>query len=178
MIYKITLTGPESTGKSTLTEKLSIHYKTTHVPDYSRYYIDQHSGKYTEHDVLAIARGIIEQEDNMIRNANKILFSDNDLINIKIWLQYYKWSVPDWLQQQILKRKSDLYLFCDIDLPWTPDSQRSNPNDRDELFAKFTSELNALEADLKFVSGTMSERTEIATAHIDTFLYAQQNLPG
>jgi nicotinamide riboside kinase len=33
MIYRIAITGTESTGKSTLAEKLSIYYKTVYVPD-------------------------------------------------------------------------------------------------------------------------------------------------
>jgi nicotinamide riboside kinase len=61
MIYRICITGTESTGKSTLAEKLSIYYKTMHVPDYSRYYIDQLSRPYNRMDVLEIAQGIIEQ---------------------------------------------------------------------------------------------------------------------
>lgn len=172
MIYRVCITGTESTGKSTLVEKLAIHYKTIFVPDYSRYYIDQLQHAYNQMDVLEIARGIIEQEDNAIRNANKILFSDNDLVNIKIWLQHYKWEVPDWLNEQILKRKSDMYLFCDIDLPWIADSQRTNFNNREELFATFITELTAINANLKFVSGNLSERTEVATAHVDTFLHS------
>lgn len=173
MIHKITLTGTESTGKSTLAEKLSIHYKTIHVPDYSRYYIGQLEHTYTYTDILKIAEGIIEQENIMIRQANKILFSDNDLINLKIWLQYYRWDVPTWLNDEIKKRKSDLYLLCDIDLPWMPDPQRSNPNDRTELFNEFSNELNSLDANFKFVSGALTDRTEIAIAHIDTFLINQ-----
>lgn len=170
MIYKITLTGTESTGKSTLAEKLSIHYKTVHVPDYSRYYIGLLERPYTYMDVLKIAEGIIEQEDKMIGQANKILFSDNDLINIKIWLRYYKWEVPLWLNDEIEKRQSDLYLLCDIDLPWRPDPQRSNPNDRPELFTKFSDELNLADVNFKFVSGVMDDRTEVALAHIEAFL--------
>lgn len=168
MIYRVCITGTESTGKSTLAEKLSIYYKTIHVPDYSRYYIDQLHHKYGKMDVLEIAHGIIEQEDRMINNANRFFFSDNDLVNIKIWLQYYKWEVPAWLQEQIIKRKSDLYLLCDIDLPWIPDEQRSNPNDRSQLFAMFKSELDKIGAHYHILRGsTPQQRLSAAVQHID-----------
>ena len=170
MIYRITLTGTESTGKSTLAEQLADYYKTICVPDYSRLYIDQLQRPYTYMDVLEIAHGIIEQEDKLISQADKILFSDNDLINIKIWLRYYKWEVPQWLTDAIMKRRSDLYLLCDIDLPWTPDPQRSNPNDRGELLTLFSDELNSISANFKLVNGSMEKRTEIAIAHIESFL--------
>lgn len=171
MIYRITLTGTESTGKSILADQLAIHYKTICVPDYSRLYIDQLQRPYTYMDVLEIAQGIIEQEDKLISQANKILFSDNDLINIKIWLRYYKWEVPQWLTDAIMKRKSDLYLLCDIDLPWSPDPQRSNPSDRRELYTQFSNELISIMANFKLVNGSMNKRTDTAIAHIETFLH-------
>ena len=171
MIYRIAITGTESTGKSTLAEKLSIYYKTVYVPDYSRYYIDQLPHKYGKMDVLEIARGIIEQEDRMISNANKILFSDNDLINIKIWLQYYNWEVPAWLEEEIIKRKSDLYLLCAVDLPWIADEQRSNPNDRADLFSRFKNELEKASATFAVVTGLVpQERLNAALAHIDSLI--------
>jgi nicotinamide riboside kinase len=163
MIYRICITGTESTGKSTLAEKLSIYYKTMHVPDYSRYYIDQLSRPYNRMDVLEIAQGIIEQEDRMLKNANGILFSDNDLLNIKIWLRYYKWDVPQWLLNEIIKRKSDLYLLCDIDLPWVADAQRNNPGDREDLINQFKNELLNIQANYKLVQGS-TPQARLATA--------------
>ncbi len=171
MIYRICITGTESTGKSTLAEKLSIYYKTVHVPDYSRYYIDQLGRRYNRMDVLEIAHGIIEQEDRMIKNANRILFSDNDLINIKIWLQYYKWEVPKWLNDEINTRKSDLYLLCDIDLPWVADEQRANPADRETLINRFKEALGNLQANFKLVQGlTPQERLNAAVGFIQPLL--------
>lgn len=173
MIYRVAITGTESTGKSTLAEKLSIYYRTVYVPDYSRYYIDQVNHKYNRKDVLEIAHGIIDQEDRMLPNANKILFSDNDLLNIKIWLQYYNWEVPAWLEEQIVKRKSDLYLLCDIDLPWMPDDQRSNPNDRLELFNKFKVELEGIKTNFEVVRGIDGQkRLHSATQFVDYLLNA------
>lgn len=171
MVYKICITGTESTGKSTLAEKLSIYYRTVLVPDYSRYYIDQLNHKYGKMDVQEVARGMMEQEDRMIKNVNQIFISDNDLINIKLWLQYYKWEVPSWLEEQIIKRKSDLYLLCDIDLPWVPDEQRTNPNDRQELFAQFKNELEKINANYVVVSGnTPQQRLTAAVSYIDNLI--------
>lgn len=154
MISRITITGTESTGKSTLAEKLAGHYKTVFVPDYSRHYISLLERRYNHTDVLHIAKGIIEEENKMAHYAHHIFFSDNDLINIKIWLRHYKWAVPGWLEDQILKRKSDLYLLCDVDLPWIADEQRQNPNDRNELFNQFKNELVGMHANFEIVSGT------------------------
>ena len=176
LIYKVTLTGTESTGKSTLAEDLSIYYKTILVPDYSRYYIDQLSHRYTKMDVLEIANGIIEQEDRMILNAQQIVFSDNDLFNIKIWLQYYKWDVPEWLQEQIEKRRSNLYLLCDIDIPWVADEQRINAGDREELQNRFEAELEHADVNFQLVRGsTPQQRLACAVQHIE-LLFSRHKL--
>jgi nicotinamide riboside kinase len=39
MLKKIVIIGPESTGKSTLCEQLSLYYHTTWVPEYAREYL-------------------------------------------------------------------------------------------------------------------------------------------
>ncbi len=176
MIYRICITGTESTGKTTLAEELSIHYHTCHVPDYSRYYIDQLKRQYNRTDVLEIAHGIIEQEDHMIQNTGNMLLSDNDLINIKIWLQHYGWEIPEWLEQEIVKRKSHLYLLCAPDLPWVADDQRSNPDEREKLFGMFKSELERVDANFRIVYGVDREqRMKVAVGQIDYLLNPKDN---
>mgnify|MGYP006388881073 CR=1 FL=1 len=54
-MFKIAITGPESTGKTTLSEKLAQHFNTDFVPEYSRTYLENFEGQYTEEDVAKIA---------------------------------------------------------------------------------------------------------------------------
>lgn len=169
-LITISVTGTESTGKTTLSEQLAGRYKCSYVPDVSRSYIAALKKPYTYQDVLNIADGIIDAEDKAMRNADKILISDNDLINIKIWLQYYKWQVPTWLSHAIEARKYDIYLLCNIDLPWEADEQRNNQNDRELLYKQFTSELNALQAKYFIVSGNSTQRFQNATSQLDFIL--------
>ena len=65
-MFKIAITGPESTGKSTLAEKLAKHFNTDYIPEYSRTYLENFEGQYTENDVVEIAKAqhnlIIEEE--------------------------------------------------------------------------------------------------------------------
>ncbi|HWB63994.1 MAG TPA: ATP-binding protein [Chitinophagales bacterium] len=170
MIKRITITGTESTGKSTLVAQLAGHYKTVYVPDYSRSYIEKLGHKYHHTDVLNIAHGIIEQENQVQHLAHRIFFSDNDLINIKIWLQYYKWHVPDWLEHEIVKRKSPLYLLCDIDIDWQADEQRKNADDRAELLHRFVETLTAINANYVWVRGKGDIRLNAAIQAVDDFI--------
>lgn len=161
-VVRISVTGTESTGKTTLCEGLAKRYGIDYVPDVSRSYIAALKKPYVYQDVLNIADGIIEAEDKALRTADKLLISDNDLTNIKIWLQYYRWQVPGWLTHAIEARKYDFYLLCNIDLPWVEDPQRANPNDRSMLFSKFEQELIALDANYYLISGNSDKRLQSA----------------
>ena len=162
----VTITGPESTGKSTLAEALGYRYSAPVVPDVSRAYVAVLQQPYTEKDVLKIAGQIIAEEEKALGSGARLIISDNDLINIKIWLQYYGWEVPLWLQQQLVLRKSALYLLCNIDLPWVHDPQRHNEHDRHMLYAAFEKELKALQANYKVINGLFEERLQNALATI------------
>jgi nicotinamide riboside kinase len=164
---RVSITGTESTGKTTLAEQLARQFAVPLVADVSRQYIAALNRPYTEQDVLEIAKQIIEAEDNIPAGNMPFVISDNDLINIKIWLQYYNWEVPAWLQEQIIARKCELYLLCFTDTAWLPDAQRANPHDRDDLFGQFVKELNALQANYKVLKGNEMNRLNEAGAWIE-----------
>lgn len=154
-MFKIAITGPESTGKSTLAEKLAHHYKTDFVPEYSRTYLENFEGKYTEDDVVEIAKGqhklILEEE----KKSSEILIADTEIIVCKIWIEYvFKHS--NEIVEEILKQQDfDLYLLCDIDLPWVYDPLRENPNieERKELFEIYRNTLKQMNVPFEIVSG-------------------------
>lgn len=162
MAKRICITGTESTGKTVLAEQLAKHFDCPLLEDVSRQYIAELTAPYTQEDVLTIARKIIEEEAIMRNETNSFFISDNDLINIKIWLMYYDWSVPDWLEEAIQRTNEDVFLLCDIDLPWQADQQRQNPNDRAELFAQFKQALEQLKVNYSIVSGQGEKRSERA----------------
>lgn len=170
MTKKISITGTESTGKTELAEKLATHYQTVLAPDYSRIYIEQLNRPYTEQDVLEIARTIIEEEKKIAASDGSLFFSDNDLINIKIWLQYYQWKAPLWLEEAIRTYPADLYLLCDIDLPWVADEQRANPHDRKALLEQFVAELNVRQLPYRLVTGHGAERFHNAVIELDKWM--------
>lgn len=166
---RIIITGTESTGKTTLAEELSRSLNLSLVPDVSREWIAALNRPYTKKDVLDIAAEIIRREDEMAVD-NTIYISDNDLINIKIWLKYYKWEVPDWLEARIQQNISSFYLLCYIDTPWIEDEQRANPHDRLQLYNAFVEELEQLKLPHKVLKGSPLERFEVAQNVTEKFL--------
>jgi NadR type nicotinamide-nucleotide adenylyltransferase len=125
-IKKIVVIGPESTGKSTLSEQLANSLHTVWVPEYARGYLNNLGREYTEPDLLEIAKGQLASEDSLINKANNYLISDTDLHVIKVWSEAKYGRCHSWILEQIANRKYDLYLLTNIDFPWRDDVQREH----------------------------------------------------
>src|SRR5688572_24969104 len=113
-ICKIGIVGAESTGKTTLCEKLAAHYNTVWVPEYAREYFNNSDiYNYTLEDLIAIAKKQISMEEELLEKANKILFCDTTLITLKIWAELEFEMVPLLITEQLGKIKYDHYLITD-----------------------------------------------------------------
>ena len=170
-MFKIAITGPESTGKSTLAEKLARHFNVDFIPEYSRTYLENFAGQYTENDVAEIAKGqynlILEEE----KKNPKILIADTETIVCKIWVEYVFKHSNETIDEILKKQDFDLYLLCDIDLPWVYDPLRENPNieERKELFDIYKNTLTKMNVPFKIVSGDDEERVNNAINIINKY---------
>ena len=148
-LKKIVIIGPESTGKSTLCEGLAAHfssgsgtgaapkYITGWVPEFARQYLLQNGMNYKYKDLLTIARGQLDLEEEkaaaLIRQASiaaadPILFVDTDMYVMKVWSEFVFGRCDPWILGQIGSRKYDGYLLCRTDLPWVKDELREYPD--------------------------------------------------
>ncbi len=172
-MFKIAITGPESTGKSTLAEKLAHHYGTDFVPEYSRTYLENFVGQYTEDDVVEIAKGqynlILEEE----KKFSKILIADTEIVVCKIWIEYVFGHSNEIVNNILQEQDFDLYLLCDIDLPWVYDPLRENPNieERKELFDIYRNTLEQMNVPYEIVSGDDEERMNNAIKIIEKYYH-------
>src|SRR5437762_7429199 len=118
---KIVIIGPESTGKSTLCEKLAAHYHTNWCPEYAREYLLKNGTNYTYENLLEIAKGQVEMENKYIDEVKKrsqltaqsssLLFIDTDMYVMQVWCKFVFGKVHSWVLNQIIQRKYDLYLL-------------------------------------------------------------------
>ena len=143
MVKKIVIIGPESTGKSTLCEQLAAHYNTIWVKEYAREYLLKNGAEYTFENLLDIAKGQIAEEELTIdrwllteaspaeqrtTNNKQPVFIDTDMYVMKVWCEFVFEKCHHWILNRIVERKYDLYLFCNIDLPWVEDELREYPD--------------------------------------------------
>lgn len=127
-IKKIVVIGPESTGKSTLSAALAKELNTVWVPEYARAYLEQLSRPYEQHDLLHIAKGQLQSEDELVTKANQLLICDTDLNVIQVWSNARYGSCNRWITENIATRAYDLYLLTDIDTIWEDDPLREHPS--------------------------------------------------
>ncbi|WP_216629374.1 AAA family ATPase [Taibaiella lutea] len=125
---RIVIIGPESTGKSTLTQQLARHFNATGIDEYARTYLRDIDRRYVQQDLLAIGKGQTALEDAVAKNTNsKWLFCDTDLYVLKVWSESKYGTCDEWILQEIAQRKYDLYILTDIDMPWEDDPLREHP---------------------------------------------------
>ena len=164
-VKHIVITGPESSGKTTLTKALAKALKTGYTEEYSREYLNSNSN-YKQEDLLKIAQGQLQKEK---ANPNPIAIHDTDLITIKIWSEYKYNQCNPWITEKIEQQKSKnrLYLICKPDIPWQADPLRENPNNRAELFEIYLSEIQNTKHPYFVIEG--EERLQQALTKIQSF---------
>lgn len=157
----ISITGPESTGKSTLSKLLADHFNTVWLPEYGREYLENLKSNYQYSDILKIAQKQIELEKRYA-SKNEIVFFDTDLINIKIWLEHYNYAVPKWLITYINSRPYKYSLLLYPDITWKDDGIREHPQLRIPLFNKFKLELEHYNYNFSIIKGMNKNRLKNA----------------
>ena len=173
VLKKVVILGPESTGKSTLCAQLAEHYGTMWCPEYARQYLQEHGMNYTYDDLLHIAKGQINLEEEYTHRAidtgSTMLFIDTDAYVMKVWCEFVFGNCHRYILDQIVQRKYDLYLLCDVDLPWVQDDLREYPDidTRRRLYAIYKDLMINQTVPWVEISGGYTERLEKAIKAVD-----------
>jgi NadR type nicotinamide-nucleotide adenylyltransferase len=169
-VLKVVITGPESTGKTTLAEALAQHFKTGYVAEYARTYLENKQGNYLEGDLLTIARGQISCEDEFQLGGRPLIICDTSLEVLRIWSELKYGKCDPFIKAQALLRRPDLFLLLKPDFPWQPDPLRENQHNRDELFTYYQKSLREYGAKVVGIGGNESEHIHSATDAIDKMM--------
>ena len=195
MPKKIVIIGPESTGKSTLCELLSQHYRMQWCPEFAREYLLTNGKEYDFDDLLAIAKGQLALEDEYTAMVNSqwarvddltsvnahslltthpapLLFIDTDMYVMKVWCEYVFGKCHQFILDQIVGRQYDLYLLCNTDLPWVKDELREYPDEatRKELYHIYKDLLINQRVPWVEISGDYDDRLLLAIDAVEEYL--------
>ncbi len=172
---KIVVIGPESTGKSTLCFQLAEHYQTLWCPEYAREYLEKHGTDYSYDDLLTIAKGQIESEKKAMSTVDcrlSTVFIDTDMYVMKVWCEFAFNKCHSWILNQIATRKYDLYLLCNVDLPWIADELREYPDmeTRNKLYHFYKDIMVNQSIPWVDISGNYDERLQTAIKAVEKLI--------
>jgi HTH-type transcriptional repressor of NAD biosynthesis genes len=160
-VKKICLYGAESTGKSTLAERLAQHYQTSFVPEAARTLLTN-SLECTYEDILRIAETQAQWVEQSLNGANKLLFCDTDLLTTKVYAQYLFGQVPTFASWIRAVNQYDLHLFLDTDVPYEQDGTRLGSPTRPALRDLFLETLKEAHTPFVLINGDWDQRFHTA----------------
>jgi len=169
---KFVITGPESTGKSTLTQLLANEFQAPFVNEFAReYLIDlqkaQGDNSYGLEDVLIMAKEQLKRESEM---RSELVFLDTDLTVFSIWIQEKYNLEIDWINNHLSQLSNTIYFLCDIDIEWEEDPLREHPKkeDRQRLFNLYKALLEKYKFTYHVISGDIPTRIKKCKEIIET----------
>jgi len=158
MCLKIAFTGPESTGKTSLSMLVAETFDGVYIPEFSRGFLEKRNGFYEEQDLDTIAIGQCKASENVLISRNHLLVSDTDMTVMKVWSQFKYGRVSPVIEQLYQEESFDHLFLCDTDIPWEEDPLREHPESRDELFALYLEMIQAKTKNFTIVKGSLEER--------------------
>ena len=166
-MLKIAITGPESSGKTTLSAALAEHYKVSYIPEFARTYLGKTKGQYQQSDLDIIAQG---QLKSLLSFKGQIAIFDTDFSVLELWSKYKYNTVSHYIKKLVTKDYFDLHVLCSPDMPWEPDPLRENPNSRAELFELYKTNLNNYNKNFIIVNGPHEKRLKKTIQAISTIM--------
>jgi NadR type nicotinamide-nucleotide adenylyltransferase len=170
-VIRVVLTGSESTGKTTLAMRLASFFNAALVPEFVRRYAEEKGAPLDFSDHGPIARGQMALEDEMIARATRLVVQDTDLLSTVVYCNHYFGRCPPWIEEVAAGRRPDLYLLCEIDVPWIADGVRDRGEQREEMQRLFRETVLGTGVPVATIEGDGDERIQRASDAIDALLY-------
>ncbi len=170
----VVITGPESTGKTTLAAGIAEEEGWIWVKEYAREYLEDLGRPYTMHDLELIAR----QQDRLIHKALRegkrsglpVVLADTDLLTIYIWSKVKYGKVSPQIRKALMSTMPDMYLLMYPDVAWEEDPLRESPNDREKLFSIYLRLVKEMNIPFQLIKGEGQARIATAKKAIKSFL--------
>ena len=110
MVRRIAITGPESSGKSTLAEKLALKLGGQLVPEYAREYLGALRRKYSRQDLQLIAKEQFAR-NHAEYNAQTVV-CDTEMTVMKVWEEDKFGEVSNAIENLWIKDQYDVVFLC------------------------------------------------------------------
>lgn len=164
-MIRIAITGPESSGKTTLTEQLALQTNGTWIPEYAREFLEQLNRPYTQADLDTIAKGQLRAWENA--PVSNLQICDTDMTVMKVWSDFKFGNCSSFILEALNQQTFDHYFLCQPDIEWEEDPLREHPEKRDELYELYLKELTERNLPFTIIGGSHEERIASCLKLID-----------
>ncbi len=168
----ICLIGAESTGKTTLAQALSAHFKCPWVPEYLREFCESRQRTPSRGEQsLILETQVIHQSAALVcaRNANaSYVFCDTAPLLTAIYSDFVFGDQSLFPRARDLHSRYSLTLVLAPDIAWVADEQRDGAHVRQPITEKIVNELATLNATTAKIAGQDDARFAAALNAIST----------
>lgn len=174
-VRRVVLIGAESTGKTTLAQKLAERFSTTWVPEYGREHWEKKVAGISMSDPLPswnheefvhIAAEQQARENRLARQANRVLICDTNAFATGTWHERYYQSRDQRVDAIGAVDKVDLYLLTAPDVAFVQDGFRDGEKIRDWMHDAFRTQLVNGSTPWRLIAGSYAARFEAAEAAV------------
>ncbi len=122
LVANVVFLGAPSPGKTTIAERLAKTFATQWMPEYGREYWEkqQVDRRLRAEQFVEIAERHLAQEEALLVQSNRYLFTDTNAITTATFARYYQGTVSPRLAELAARAamRYDLVFVCDIDIPY------------------------------------------------------------
>ena len=168
-ITKVVILGTESTGKTTLTNRLSQHFQSAAVLEAGREVVAD-SNVFSMDDLQEIAQLHAGRIADASVGKSPLLIIDTD---IHITLSYARFAfdqLPDVDEVIYRRNKADLYLYLNNDVAYVQDGTRLSEEDRNKLDFSHRETLERYCVKYEEITGDWEERFNKSVALIERLI--------
>ena len=159
-VERVVFLGAESTGKTTLAERMADELGTVAVAEYGREHYERRGGRLTLDDYVEIAIEHRRREDEAILRADRYLFSDTNAVTTMFFSHYYDRDSRPALRALAAEcgTRYRHHIVCDDDIAFEQDGWRDNEIWRARMQGMVLHDLAVREIPFTIVGGDLASR--------------------
>jgi len=158
---KVVVLGTESTGKTTLTERLVKYFKCSSVKEAGRDLI-ANSNSFEFDDLHLVASEHAKRIDKAVLGQSPLIIIDTDIHLTKSYANFTFNKTLEVESNIYNSNKADLYLYLNNDVEYMQDGTRLSENDRNLLDSSHRQILQQHNIDITEIAGDWEQRFEKA----------------
>ncbi len=169
----VVLTGPESAGKSTLSQALAEHFNAPLVSEYVREFIEREQRDTCYADISSIAQQQLQLELQARAQKPPLLLLDTHLLSNKLWSETLFNDSPAWIESALQAQHYNLIGLLSPDgMLWQADDQRCQPDllQRQQFHQRLASWLQRQQQPVLHLEGTWQARYQALERAIEQLL--------